>query len=122
MRSDTPAGRLLMEQWGHFGRSLEGKNVLRGKLMSSGCEMKAGAFGSLSRPILRGSHPPNGCTVLSEWGCKKHTGETVERRKCKQGSFCSSQELKVGGSRREANPGSETGPLNVRLSHCILDV
>lgn len=29
-------GGVLREQWDHVGRSLEGKNVLRGKLMSSG--------------------------------------------------------------------------------------
>lgn len=36
MQSDTPAGRRDMDHWDRFGWSLEGKNVLRGKLMSSG--------------------------------------------------------------------------------------
>lgn len=36
MGRDAPGGSVLREQRDHFGLNLEGKNVIRGKLMSSG--------------------------------------------------------------------------------------
>lgn len=46
-------GDMLREQGDNFGLNLEGKNVITGKQMSSGREIKAVAFGILSRSILK---------------------------------------------------------------------
>lgn len=59
-------GNGLGEQGDNFGPNPEGKNVLTGKQMSSGQEIKAVALGKLSRSILKGGHPPNGCAASSE--------------------------------------------------------
>ena len=59
-------GNGLGEQGDNFGPNPEGKNVLTGKQMSSGQEIKAVALGKLSRSILKRGHPPNGCAESSE--------------------------------------------------------
>lgn len=56
------------------GLNLEGKNVITGKQMSSGREIKAIALGMLSRSILKGGRPPNACAVTSECDGEKHWG------------------------------------------------
>lgn len=67
----------LRDQGDKFGLNLEGKNVIAGEQMSSGRDIKAVALGNLSPFILKGGHPPNGCSVTTECDGETYLGENI---------------------------------------------